>query len=58
MTAIVTIDHPAYFDRLAEVEAAHWWSWGMWRIAAHFLNTFDLRPARPDACSTSAAAPA
>ncbi len=38
MTAIVTIDHPAYFDRLAEVEAAHWWSWGMWRIAAHFLN--------------------
>src|SRR5207244_1958094 len=24
-----TIDDPAYFARLAEVEAAHWWSTGM-----------------------------
>jgi SAM-dependent methyltransferase len=32
-----TIDDPAYFARLAEVEAAHWWSRGMWRIAAWWL---------------------
>jgi SAM-dependent methyltransferase len=33
-----TIDDPAYFDRLAEVESAHWWSRGMWRIAAAWLE--------------------
>jgi SAM-dependent methyltransferase len=33
-----TIDDPAYFDRLAEVEAAHWWSRGMWRLAACWLT--------------------
>jgi SAM-dependent methyltransferase len=31
------IDNPAYFDRLAEVEAAHWWSLGMWRLEKHWL---------------------
>jgi SAM-dependent methyltransferase len=33
----LTIDDPAYFTRLAAVEAAHWWSQGMWRIAACWL---------------------
>lgn len=33
----LTIDDPAYFARLAEVEVAHWWSRGMWRIAACWL---------------------
>jgi SAM-dependent methyltransferase len=33
----LTIDDPAYFTRLAEVDAAHWWSLGMWRIAACWL---------------------
>ena len=35
--ATLTIEDPAYFARLAEVEAAHWWSLGMWRIAAWWL---------------------
>jgi SAM-dependent methyltransferase len=34
----LTIDDPAYFERLAEVEAEHWWSQGMWRIAAWWLD--------------------
>jgi SAM-dependent methyltransferase len=38
MTAVLTIEQPAYFDRLAEVEAAHWWSRGMWRLGAHWLD--------------------
>ena len=38
MSASLTIDEPAYFDRLAEVEAAHWWSLGMWRLASHWLS--------------------
>ena len=38
MSASLTIDQPAYFDRLAEVEAAHWWSLGMWRLASHWLS--------------------
>ncbi len=33
-----TIDEPRYFDRLAEVDDAHWWSRGMWRIAAGLLD--------------------
>jgi SAM-dependent methyltransferase len=37
MESTLTIDNPAYFDRLAEVEAGHWWSLGMWRLAAHWL---------------------
>jgi SAM-dependent methyltransferase len=37
-TAPLTIDQPAYFARLAEVEAAHWWSLGMWRLASHWLS--------------------
>src|SRR6185437_6542930 len=38
MTAALTIDRAGYFDRLAEVESAHWWSLGMWRLAAHWLE--------------------
>jgi SAM-dependent methyltransferase len=38
MTAAVTIDNPAYFDRLAAIEAAHWWSLGMWRLASRWLD--------------------
>jgi SAM-dependent methyltransferase len=34
----LTIDDPAYFARLAEVERAHWWSLGMWRIASWWLD--------------------
>jgi SAM-dependent methyltransferase len=37
-TAALTIDDPAYFDRLAAVEAAHWWSLAMWRIASNWLD--------------------
>jgi len=33
-----TIDEPAYFDRLAEVEARHWWARGMWRLASYWLD--------------------
>jgi SAM-dependent methyltransferase len=35
---MLTIDDPAYFARLAEVEGAHWWSQGMWRIASWWLT--------------------
>ena len=35
---MLTIDDPSYFDRLAEVEAAHWWSLGMWRLASSWLD--------------------
>lgn len=38
MTAALTLEQPAYFDRLAEVEAAHWWALGMWRLGAHWLD--------------------
>jgi SAM-dependent methyltransferase len=40
MTAVpaLTIDDPAYFDRLAEVEERHWWSLGMWRLASFWLD--------------------
>jgi ubiquinone/menaquinone biosynthesis C-methylase UbiE len=34
----LTIDDPAYFARLAEVERSHWWSLGMWRIASWWLT--------------------
>ena len=34
----LTIDQPAYFDRLAEVDAAHWWSRGLWRLGAYWLS--------------------
>jgi SAM-dependent methyltransferase len=36
--AALSIDDPAYFARLAEVETQHWWSRGMWRIAAWWLD--------------------
>jgi SAM-dependent methyltransferase len=32
------IDEPAYFDRLADVEARHWWAFGMWRLASYWLD--------------------
>lgn len=38
MTAVLTIDDPEYFDRLAEVEGRHWWSLGMWRLASLWLD--------------------
>lgn len=39
MTAVLTLDQPSsYFDRLAEIEATHWWSRGMWRLGAHWLD--------------------
>jgi len=37
--APLTIEQPAYFDRLAEIETRHWWSLGMWRLASHWLRT-------------------
>lgn len=37
MTAL-TIENPAYFDRLAEIERRHWWTLGMWRLAALWLG--------------------
>ncbi len=33
----MTIDEPGYFERLARVEAAHWWSRAMWRLASGWL---------------------
>lgn len=39
MTAVLTIDQPAsYFDRLAQIEATHWWALGMWRLGSHWLD--------------------
>jgi SAM-dependent methyltransferase len=38
MTAAPTIDDPRYFDRLADVEARHWWALGMWRLASAWLD--------------------
>lgn len=38
MTAALTIDQPAYFDRLADVDARHWWSIGLWRLASYWLD--------------------
>lgn len=33
-----TIVEPAYFERLARAEFAHWWPAGMWKIASHWLD--------------------
>ncbi len=33
----MTIDEPGYFERLARVEAGHWWSLAMWRLASSWL---------------------
>jgi SAM-dependent methyltransferase len=33
----MTIDEPGYFERLARVEAGHWWSRAMWRLASDWL---------------------
>jgi SAM-dependent methyltransferase len=34
----VTITSPAYFERLAAAEFAHWWPGGMWRLTSHWLD--------------------
>jgi len=34
----VTIDEPGYFERLARVEAGHWWSRSMWRLASGWIE--------------------
>jgi SAM-dependent methyltransferase len=36
--SMTTIESPVYFDRLAEIEAGHWWSLGMWRLASYWLD--------------------
>jgi SAM-dependent methyltransferase len=33
----MTIDEPGYFERLSRVEAGHWWSRAMWRLASDWL---------------------
>jgi SAM-dependent methyltransferase len=33
-----TISSPAYFERLAAAEFAHWWPGGMWRLTSHWLD--------------------
>jgi SAM-dependent methyltransferase len=38
MTRGLTIENAAYFERLADVEARHWWSRGMWRIVTYWLD--------------------
>lgn len=38
IAARLTIDDPTYFDRLAEIDQDHWWSKGMWQLAAHWLD--------------------
>jgi SAM-dependent methyltransferase len=35
----MTIDEPGYFERLARVEAGHWWSRAMWRLASDWLGS-------------------
>ncbi|MBX6312574.1 MAG: methyltransferase domain-containing protein [Isosphaeraceae bacterium] len=34
----LTLDQPVYFDRLAEIEATHWWARGMWRLTSLWLD--------------------
>jgi SAM-dependent methyltransferase len=34
----MTIDEPGYFERLARVEAGHWWSLAMWDLASAWLR--------------------
>ncbi len=34
----MTIDESGYFEQLARVEAAHWWSRAMWRLASEWLG--------------------
>ncbi|HEU5115425.1 MAG TPA: class I SAM-dependent methyltransferase [Isosphaeraceae bacterium] len=34
----LTLENPAYFDRLAEAESSHWWSVGLWALATYWLN--------------------
>ena len=35
---MVTIDQPEYFKRLADVEARHWWSLGLWKLVGYWLD--------------------
>jgi SAM-dependent methyltransferase len=49
MTAPLSIEQAAYFDRLAEVESAHWWSLAMWRVAGHWLTSALRGRSRLDA---------
>jgi SAM-dependent methyltransferase len=35
---LMTIDEPGYFERLARVEAGHWWPRAMWRLASDWLG--------------------
>jgi SAM-dependent methyltransferase len=34
----MTIDELGYFERLARVEAGHWWSRAMWRLASDWIT--------------------
>ena len=56
MTAILTIDDPGYFEHLAGIESAHWWSFGMRRLESHWLKSI-LRGKQGLRRLTSAAAP-
>ena len=38
MSPALTIDDPGYFDHLADIEARHWWSLGMWQLASSWLD--------------------
>ena len=39
MSEPITLDDPtAYFERLADFEADHWWSTALWRIAARWID--------------------
>lgn len=40
IAARLTIEDSAYFDRLAEIDQGHWWSRGMWRLSAYWLDEF------------------
>lgn len=35
---LLTIDQPDYFRRLADVEARHWWSLGLWKLTSFWLD--------------------
>jgi SAM-dependent methyltransferase len=37
-SAALTLEDPAYFDRLAEAESRHWWSIGLWKLATLWLD--------------------
>lgn len=45
-TPVLDVDGRAYFSRLADVEARHWWSRAMWRIASYWLDAALKDPSR------------